>query len=353
MKNILTKIKYPFIIITVLFFGVIAGYWYKGLEKTKITPVKEIIQKDVSNSNYWWENILNLEGNKLRKWVGSNKEGYDVCGYSEKELKKIANLEFFEEVENNSMVDWENAEWSPKCSYLIFSILPVDRSLSKYGGTEWIYNVSLNKLNETKEYFYSFVNDNFYLTDGYKSQGKGGYVWDTYKLFDIKNNKIVADIRPPNKKFRNPNFSWIFEYGPRWEATQEKNKISLKVIESWPVFTDSNNSTTNLHIEIYATEPFFDKSMYSEQTDKIYDFENYKDGKIINEFSVYSTKEEIIYPTDKFISCDRWFITKDSEKAPAAIHITNQASEKDCDYDITTKIYNHWISTNQFAFEKF
>lgn len=285
----------------------------------------------------WWETIIHTELDYDRTWSQTSKSGRDICGYTETDIKQMTNVAAFENPENNAIVHWDSSIWSPKCSRLLFTIDTQSmkgNQVSPIGGV-WIYDVASKKRYMLPKFttFRSFLNDDVILIN-------------RYQVYDLKSSRVIADIGPSHIRFRNPGFPWTFLYGIDWKYLPSEtisNNGSLEKI----VFLVHDN----LKIELYKTIPAFDKSRY-----KIQQLQIFKTGPFTNDKSIAYTLDEYYDLSGsgddrtKMINCEKWYTNSASRLTPGAIHITNRASEWDCQYMITTEIDNIWISGNEFQF---
>ncbi len=362
-------LSFPFFIFIILVLVCMGGmYWFFSIRKTASFPENKMNdQRNLSDTSRGEDEfsgsteylrILSLAGNSSRATKVQNKEGFDVCGYSEVQINTFMDIA--------GLKNWENTEWSPGCKYLYFVA-----SLGNDQKGKWLYERADKRMIKLPNYeFFGFVNDNVMLSDGLDE--RVSYRWEGYKLFDIQNSRITADIGLANIRFRNPLFPWSFYYGSTWtflpEESESENGNYIKVIfkiADWSeslhrdrvesdslsagVLTSSRTErpASQMKIAFYSYVPEFDKEKYRGDPYIIY---NKQAQEIFRYIRYYPNTPDS--SSDTIVNCDQWFISEDPNKAPAAVRISNIASEKDCLYDITVKIVNVWIYDNEFDFVK-
>lgn len=332
-----------------LILGFVCGYSLRQKPpitnqiSTNKTDLPVTNQQIITNSGkeLWWNSILSTKLLTSRTWKDSGKNGVDVCGYTENELKEMVSLEEFKKPLNNAVVNWETAIWSPQCTRILFTI---DTNLGKgpsplspHQGS-WIYDIPSKKRYKLPIHpILGFINDGLILVDGYSDRSylKG------YDVFDIKSNRIITNIRPSTIRYRNPLFPWSFLYGIEWEYLPNELIISNNKIEKI-VFKIGGN----LKMEFYRSIPQFDKSPYEIQKRPI-SLEGSKKGDYpLTQYFIRKTRPN----TDNVVDCEKWYTNDVSKDTPAAIHFVNRDKEKKCQYDITTRIDNEWLNGNGFQF---
>jgi hypothetical protein len=303
--------------------------------------------------------ILSLTGNLSRTWRGSNKNGYDICGYTEIQIKEFIDIK--SEDQRYYKNGWDVAEWSPGCKYLFFELL-----LNGGRRENWLFdNVNKKKFKLPEYEFFGFVNDNLIMTDGLDT--RMSYPWEAYKLFNILENKIVADIGLSNYRYRNPAFPWSFNYGSAWELLHNESGVEdgkyLKIVfkvNDWTKFlrkkretvlnfdsgiltSSSEKAKPQLKVEFYSYTPEFNKGKYERQIEIT--------GPLSGMVRYYPLQS--INPSDNLVSCDVWYVSEGLASVPAAIRLSNKDSEKDCVYDIQMYLINRFFSlTDEFEFAK-